>query len=143
MFDELNRVVYQGGQTIFKDGDEGDCAYLIEEGAVEIFVMDQDRECRIGLMEKGEMFGEVALIDHRPRTATIRAVGRTVLIPIPRQLMEGLLDRSDPILRHILLIILDRFRSNRRSPVQPDDTAAPVANTNRRGILKGEVTQKI
>lgn len=144
MFDDLNRLIYPAGHTIFRDGDEGDCAYLIEEGVVEILIMDHDKECRIGLMEKGEMFGEVALIDHRPRTATIRAVERTVLIPITRELMEGLLERSDPILRHILLIILDRFRSNRRSPAQPAiGTAASLAHSNRRGLLKGEVTQKI
>jgi CRP-like cAMP-binding protein len=82
MFDELNRAIYQGGQQIFKDGDEGDCAYLIEEGTVEIFVMDQGKEFRLGLMGKGEMFGEVSLIDFRPRTATVRAVERTVLVPI-------------------------------------------------------------
>jgi CRP-like cAMP-binding protein len=115
MFDELNRTIYERGQQIFKDGDEGDCAYMIEERAVEIFVMDQDKGFRLGLMGKGEMFGEVSLIDYRPRTAPVRAVERTVLIPVTRELVKNLLDRSDPISRHFLLIILDRFRSSRAS----------------------------
>lgn len=144
MFDELNREIYASGQQIFKDGDEGDCAYLVEEGLVEIFVMDQDRECRLGLMGKGEMFGEVSLIDYRPRTATVRAVERTVLVPVTRELVENLLDRSDPILRHFLLIILDRFRSSR---ARPDEQVTSVdispVHANRRSVLKGEVTQKI
>ena len=144
MFDELNRVIYDGGQQIFKDGDEGDCAYLIEEGVVEIFVMDQGKECRIGLMGKGEMFGEVSLIDFRPRTATVRAVERTVLLPVTRDLVENLLDRSDPILRHFLLIILDRFRSYKANSVNPAIAAEiPTAQANRRSVLKGEVTQRI
>jgi EAL domain-containing protein (putative c-di-GMP-specific phosphodiesterase class I) len=144
MFDELDRVIIEASQLIFNAGDEGDCAYLIEEGAVEIFVMDQDRECRIGFMGKGEMFGEVSLIDYRPRTATVRTVERTILVPITRELMESLLNRSDPILRHFLLIILDRFRSNRGGPVEPAVSAeASPVNANRRSVLKGEVTQKI
>jgi EAL domain-containing protein (putative c-di-GMP-specific phosphodiesterase class I) len=144
MFDELNRVIYEGGELIFNAGDEGDCAYLIEEGAVEIFVIDQDKERRIGLMSKGEMFGEVSLIDYGPRTATVRTVERTVLVPITRELMQKLLNRSDPILRHFLLIILDRFRSNRGNAVVPpiSSETSPV-NANRRSVLKGEVTQKI
>lgn len=144
MFDDLNHVVYAGGQQIFKCGDEGDCAYLIEEGAVEIFVMEEGREYRLGLMGKGEMFGEVSLIDYRSRTATVRALERTVLVPITRALMENLLDRSDPILRHFLLIILDRFRNNRRSPTDlSTSTETPFSHANRRSVLKGEVTQKI
>jgi len=144
MYEELNRAIYEGGQQIFKDGDEGDCAYLIEEGMVEIFVKDQGRELRLGLMGKGEMFGEVSLIDFRPRTATVRAVERTVLIPITRELVENLLDRSTPVLRHFLLIILDRFRSFRGSIANPATTAEiPTAQANRRSVLKGEVTQRI
>jgi len=144
MFDELNRAIYDVGQQIFKDGDEGDCAYLIEEGSVEIFIMDQGKECRLGLMGKGEMFGEVSLIDFRPRTATVRAVERTVLISITRELVENLLDKSDPILRHFLLIFLDRFKSFRGNTVEPAITAdAPAAYANHRSVLKGEVTQKI
>ncbi|MGC2048651.1 MAG: EAL domain-containing protein [Gallionella sp.] len=144
MLNELNRVIYDGGQQIFQDGDEGGCAYLIEDGAVEIFIMDQGKECRLGLMGKGEMFGEVSLIDFRPRTATVRAAERTVLIPITRELVEYLLDKSDPILRHFLLIILDRFRSYRGNTVDPATTAEiPTAYANRRSVLKGEVTQKI
>ena len=144
MFDELNRAIYESGQQIFKDGDEGDCAYLIEEGIVEIFVMDQGKEFRLGLMGKGEMFGEVSLIDFRPRTATVRAVERTVLVPVTRELVKNLLDRSDPILRHFLLIILDRFRSYRGNTVNPAISAEiPTAQANRRSVLKGEVTQKI
>ena len=144
MLDELNCAIYERGQQIFKDGDVGDCAYLIEEGLVEIFVMDQGKEFRLCLMGKGEMFGEVSLIDYRPRTATVRAVERTVLIPVTRELVENLLERSDPILRHFLLIILDRFRSYRGNTVNPAISAEiPAAQANRRSVLKGEVTQKI
>jgi CRP-like cAMP-binding protein len=93
LFDEFDREVFSGGQDIFRYGDAGDCAYLIEEGVVEILVVKSDGEHRIRLMGKGELFGEVLLIDYQPRTATVRAVERTTLVPIPRKLMEGLLEK--------------------------------------------------
>jgi CRP-like cAMP-binding protein len=111
LFDEFDREIFTSGQQIFKHGDAGDCAYLIEEGAVEVLVIKQNKEQRIRLIGKGELFGEIALIDYQPRTATVRALERTVLVPIPRKLMEGLLEKSDPVLRHLLLVILDRFRN--------------------------------
>ena len=144
MLDELDRVIYTGGQMIFQDGEEGDCAYLIEEGVVEIFIMNQGKECNIGLMGRGEMFGEVSLIDYRRRIASVRAKERTVLVPITRELVENLLERSDPILRHFLLIILDRFRSSRgKTTVTPGNFEPASQHANRLSVLKGEVTQKI
>ena len=41
MFDELDREVFAAGEQIFKEGDAGDCAYLIEKGAVEVIATDQ------------------------------------------------------------------------------------------------------
>ncbi|MGB8408501.1 MAG: EAL domain-containing protein, partial [Gallionella sp.] len=144
MFDEFDREIFAGGQQIFKYGDMGDCAYLIEEGSVEVLVQKESGEHRIRLIGKGELFGEIALIDYEPRTATIRAVERTVLVPIPRKMMEGLLEKSDPVLRHLLMVILERFRHRN------DDTALPVTGAHvpseqakRLDIVKGEATQKL
>ena len=144
LFDELDREVFSGGQVIFKSGDAGDCAYLIEEGVVEILVVKQGDDHRIRSIGKGELFGEVSLIDYQPRTATVRAVERTVLVPIPRKLMEQLLEKSDPVLRHLLLVILERFR-NRNDGSSLSATSAFVApeQLKRRSVVKGEATQKL
>src|SRR3989304_4016280 len=97
MFDEFDREVFTGGQKIFEYGGAGGWGHLIEEGVVEVFVVEQGKERRIKLMGKGELFGEVSLIDYQPRTATVRAVEKVVLVPIPRKVVEGLLEKSDPI----------------------------------------------
>lgn len=144
MFDELDREVYLDGHHIFKYGDQGECAYLIEEGQVEVYVMVQGEERRINLLGKGELFGEVSLIDHQPRTAAVRAVEKTVLVPIPRKLVEELMERSDPVLRHLLLVILDRFRNRQWSPAkQIAATALSAEQTLRRSAVQGEATQRL
>jgi len=144
MFDEFNREVFADGHQIFKYGDFGDCAYLIEEGVVEVFVVEQGKERRIKLMGKGELFGEVSLIDYQPRTANVRVVEKAVLVPIPRKLVEGLLERSDPILRHLLLVILERFRDKHGGPAESAPSAkVSLEQSIRRSAAKGEATQKI
>jgi diguanylate cyclase len=144
LFDEFDREVFASGQQIFKYGDAGDCAYLIEEGMVEVFIVKQDEEHRIRLIGKGELFGEVSLIDYQPRTATVRAVERTVLVPIPRKMIERLLEKSDPVLRHLLLVILDRFR-NRNDGAVLSVASAIISpeQSKRRSIVQGEATQKL
>ena len=144
MFDEFNREVFACGEQVFKEGDAGDCAYLIEEGSVEILVVEHGVERRVGLMCKGEMFGEVALIDHQPRTATVRATEKAVLVPVRRKLVEELLEKSDPILRHLLLVILERFRGKQnKCPETTIATKISQEQSTRRSVLKGEATQKL
>ena len=144
MFDEFDREIFAGGQLIFKYGDMGDCAYLIEEGSVEVLVAKDGGEQRIRSIGKGELFGEVSLIDYRPRTATVKALERTVLVPIPRKMMEGLLEKSDPVLRHLLLVILERFRHRNNNSMLPETgTTIPPEQSKRHSIVKGEATQKL
>jgi len=142
MFDKYDREVFESGQLIFKLGDLGDCAYLIEEGEVEVLVIKPEGEHRIRLIGKGELFGEISLIDYLPRTATVRAIRRTVLVPIPRRLMEGLLERSDPVLRHLLLVILERFR-NRNEHSTPVSADISREQFRRNNVAKLEATQKL
>jgi len=144
MFDELDREIFVAGEQIFKEGDVGNCAYLIEKGTVEIFVVEHGIERRISLMGKNEMFGEIALIDHQPRTATVRAVEKSVLVPIRRKLVDGLLEKCDPILKHLLLLVLERFRSRQISVHAPvESTKESLEQTSRRNALKGEATHKL
>src|SRR5512142_3042981 len=107
MLNNLNREIFGIGEIIFNEGDAGDCAYLIEGGIVEIFVLVDGREKSLNRIGRGELFGEVALIDRQPRTAAARAVDKVVLVTIERKLMNELLDKTDPIVRHLLLLVLE------------------------------------
>lgn len=135
MLKNLHRVNFSAGDIIFKEGDPGDSAYLIEEGSVEVSV-SSTQHTRIN---KGELFGEIALIDQQPRTATVRALEDTVLIPIPRQLVKERLEKTDPVVRHLLLTILERYRSTRNQP-----TFDPTRSTTfRRDATRGDATTQL
>ncbi len=144
MLDNLDRQVFREGQLIFGEGDAGDCAYIIEDGAVEIIQHDSSGEHRLGLLKKGELFGEVALIDQQPRTATARATEPTVLLQIDHRLVKTLLERSDPILRHLLVVILERFRNKPGQSSHPTDISHLSAEkTSTRDELRGAATKKL
>ncbi|MFA5824403.1 MAG: EAL domain-containing protein [Gallionellaceae bacterium] len=145
MLNNLNREIYGIGEIIFNEGDAGDCAYLIEDGIVEILVTIDGREQRVNQIGRSELFGEVALIDHQPRTATARAQEKVVLITIQRQLVNELLEKTDPIVRHLLLVILDRYR-NKRGTSLPQSAAQQLDQaevTTKRNALRSEATQKL
>ena len=130
MLKNLHREIYPAGEIIFREGDPGDSAYLIEEGCIEVCVSSTQQTC-IG---KGELFGEIALIDQQPRTATVRALENTVLIPIPRQLVKELLEKTDPVVRHLLLTILERFRSTRKQPAFDPSRSSVFKRDATRGV---------
>lgn len=145
MLNNLNRKIYTQGDVIFKEGDTGDCAYLIEDGIVEIAMMIDGQERVVNRLVKGELFGEVALIDHQSRTATARALDKVVLVPIHRVLVNELLEKTDPIVRHLLLVILDRYRNKHGSSAAkvPLQESAQVDSVKRRDVIRGEATQKL
>jgi EAL domain-containing protein (putative c-di-GMP-specific phosphodiesterase class I) len=130
MLKNLHREVYPIGEIIFKEGDSGDCAYLIEEGRVEVCISSTQRSH----INKGELFGEIALVDQQPRTATVRAIENTVLIPIQRQLVHELLEKADPVVRHLLLVILERYRTTRQHAGLVPRHAKVLENNKLRGI---------
>ena len=111
MLDLLDRKRFTAGDLIFQKGEAGDCAFLIESGQVEI--SDPDVGCVLARICAGELIGEIALIDQHPRTASARAVQDTVLIEVKRERVEQLLQGTDPIIRHLLNVVLMRFRSIR------------------------------
>ncbi|HEY0267628.1 MAG TPA: cyclic nucleotide-binding domain-containing protein, partial [Methyloradius sp.] len=110
MFEHLSRQLVQAGECIFKEGELGDTAYIIEEGCVEVCIGEGENKIRLSLLGKDNLIGEIALIDHQPRTATVRAVVHTVLVPIQRNMVDELLEKTDPVIQHLLHVVLERFR---------------------------------
>jgi EAL domain-containing protein (putative c-di-GMP-specific phosphodiesterase class I) len=109
---QLHREVFGGYETVFQNGDSGDAAYVIETGCVEILAGTGDDLRRVAMLAQGAMFGEVALLDHQPRTATVRTLVPTTLIRIDRAHIEELLMRADPVIQYLMRLLLERFRSS-------------------------------
>jgi CRP/FNR family transcriptional regulator, cyclic AMP receptor protein len=113
--------VVERGQCVFIQGEAGDRMYVLAEGAVKLYVSSRDG----GIVElvrhrPPAAFGEVALLDGGPRTASAQAVERSVLLVVTRQELLRLL-RSDDQLAEALLRILGAMV--RRTTRQVSDLA--------------------
>jgi hypothetical protein len=77
---------FEPGQVVFRQGDEGDCAYFIRSGDVEVVQQQPDgSEAVVAKLSRGQYFGEMALIRNAPRNATIRAATRTEAAVLGKQ----------------------------------------------------------
>jgi len=110
--DGLTREILAPLDIICRAGDSGVCAYVIEEGCVEVLRGEGADQRLVAVLTEGAMFGEVALLDRQPRTATIRALVHTKLVRIERDHVEQLLLRADPVIQHLLRLLLARFRNS-------------------------------
>jgi len=106
----LERRGYGPGDVIFREGDRGDCAYLVKEGSVEIYKTIDGKEKILGAIGKGGIFGEMALVDDTPRMAFSRAVETTQLVVISRMMFNQKLEKTDPFIRGLLNIFADNIR---------------------------------
>jgi CRP/FNR family cyclic AMP-dependent transcriptional regulator len=103
----LERKVFYGGTKVFKEGDLGDRAYLIQDGEVEI----TKNGLLLATLKKGELFGEMALVDDQPRMATARAVTDVSVVIIGREAFREKLAKSDPFIRGLLNIFVRNIRN--------------------------------
>jgi EAL domain-containing protein (putative c-di-GMP-specific phosphodiesterase class I)/CRP-like cAMP-binding protein len=108
--ESVYREEYQSGSQIFREGEPGNCAYVVERGAVEISTLRQGRKISIARLSEGELFGEMALIDGEVRTGTALATEETVLVVISLDQLREKIESADPLLSFFVRNILERFR---------------------------------
>jgi len=77
--------VYQDGETIIRQGEVGDCMYVIQEGQVEVILEDQDREIKLAVRGEGDFIGEMAIFEREVRMATVRALGPARLLTVDKK----------------------------------------------------------
>jgi CRP-like cAMP-binding protein len=77
-------TIYNAKEIIFTKGDPSEFAYVIKSGKVEILDEYPEKSFRIALLNEGEIFGEMGLVDERPRTLTALALSETRVAKISR-----------------------------------------------------------
>lgn len=110
------QLQFRAGQTIFREGEAGHHLYVVLDGKVRISKdVPGAGEEALSFLERGDYFGEMALIDDRPRSADARAhSGGAVVLAIPKQVIDSLLHQrgvsSVRLLTILCLLISKRLR---------------------------------
>ena len=107
----LDRRVYHTGEVIFREGDSGRrCAFLVENGKVEIVKNTPSGPKVLGYIGTGGIFGEMALVDAAPRMAMAKAAETSTVVVITETQLDTRLRRSDPFIRALFNIFVKNIR---------------------------------
>ncbi|HEX4007378.1 MAG TPA: EAL domain-containing protein [Acidobacteriaceae bacterium] len=101
---------FKPGEILVHEGERGDCAYIIEAGNVEILVQREGQTIQIGTRGPGSLVGEMAMVDDKPRTATVRAIDDCSVIEITRDDFARRIESADPVLSMVMRVITARYR---------------------------------
>ena len=108
----MDTVDFKKGEDIIEEGTLGDCAYIIEQGSVEVSKLTPHGEKQVlGVLEKSEIFGEMGLIDGLPRCATVTALENCVMSVCSRETFNSLADHNPESLLPIFKVLVRRLRS--------------------------------
>jgi hypothetical protein len=100
-----HRVSYDAGQAIVERGDPGDAMYIVVSGAAEV-----DVGGRFHRLERGDFFGEMAVLAGKPREATVKAVERVEALRIPGDDFQAFLLEDPRVAVGMLKSLVERLR---------------------------------
>ncbi|HEX3860650.1 MAG TPA: Crp/Fnr family transcriptional regulator [Stellaceae bacterium] len=112
---------YAQGDQIFAKGDPGNAMMAVLKGRVMITVPSLDgRQVVLTIMRDGDVFGEIALLDGKDRTADATAAADCELLTVPRRSLFALLERRPDLCFELLIVLCERLR---RTNEQVEDLA--------------------
>ena len=113
--DEL-LVSVLAGEILFERGDAGDTMYVLEDGEIEIVLpIDVDRpETQLAVLTPGDFFGEMAVLEGEPRTATARALTDCRLLPVRGSTFNRLVRRNPEVAVRVMRKLCGRLREVER-----------------------------
>jgi predicted acylesterase/phospholipase RssA/CRP-like cAMP-binding protein len=134
----------EAGEVLFEQGDVADAAYFVVGGRVSVHVVDDGEERLVAELGRGEVVGELGLLDRAPRSATVRAVRDTTLASFSAATFEDLVAVSPSMMLNVTRRILVRLRSpsQRKFDRASSLTIAVTADCDA-GALVAEIASEI
>ncbi|MGZ8431822.1 MAG: cyclic nucleotide-binding domain-containing protein, partial [Candidatus Deferrimicrobiaceae bacterium] len=99
--------VYRPGEIIVRQGDVGDCMYVIQSGKVEVVIEKEGKEVRLAQLGEGDFFGEMALFEKDVRSATVRPLGEVRVLTVDKKMFLRKI-HDDPSLAFMIMQKMSR-----------------------------------
>jgi CRP/FNR family cyclic AMP-dependent transcriptional regulator len=103
------RVVFEADQVVFKQGDEGDAAYVIMEGEADVLVNASAGEIVLATVGRNDFVGEIAILCDVPRTATIRAKSQLETLKVNKETFIRLMSEFPEMSIEVMRELADRL----------------------------------
>lgn len=111
---KLEKASIPSGNVIFRQGDLGDAAYILDKGKVIIFQQVEGQRVELDSIKPGEIFGEMAVIDRSSRMATAVAATDCVVTRIPEPMFAKRLEGTDKFVRALVSMFIRNIRTSHR-----------------------------
>jgi len=94
--------LYADGEDIVRQGEVGDCMFVVQSGRVEVLQATDSGEQHLAFLETGDFFGEMAVFEKETRSATVRASGESRVLKVDKKTLLRRI-KEDPLLAVNLL----------------------------------------
>lgn len=138
---EIFGSFFKKGTVVFREGDPGDLMYIIQSGGVEISQLQEGKEVVLALLERGDFFGEMALVDQRPRSATVTTIQPTRLLPLSRSSFLERVAQDPGVAFHLLESLsrrVEQATDRLRDKVEGDESLRLALERRREEIVMEE-----
>ena len=105
------RITYEAEQVLFRQGDIGDAAYIIVEGAAKVLIETDEGEVEVAMLGRNDFVGEIAILCDVPRTATVKAASQTVTLQITKDLFFRLVAEFPQMSVEIMRVLASRLEN--------------------------------
>jgi len=109
LLDKFGKV-YPAGDVLIREGDASKTAFFLYGGRVGLYKSIQGSEKKLGVLQEGELFGEMAHLLGEVRTATVMAETEVVVLALPPEMLEELMRYSAPLSRRIIDTLCQRLQ---------------------------------
>ena len=109
MMDTLGKT-YMPGQKIVTQGEVGDCMFVIQEGKAQVLREENGAETVVDTMRAGDIFGEMAILEHTVRSATVRAETPVRALTIDRRTFLRRIQEDPSLAMSVLDVMCHRVR---------------------------------
>ena len=141
---DKNKKTYLVGDFIFREGDQGNTAYVVESGVVELVKFTGEDYVTLSEITAGTLFGEMAIIDGSPRSASARAKEECMLNEITEAQLKAYMSRSPDTSMDMMRRLASYARTaNEKLNKDAFEVASEELNTNDVTNIKNSQTEKI
>ncbi len=126
---ETTKILLKEGDKLFSQGDQGDSAYMIVYGHLDVLVDDKKK----GTMRDGELFGELALLLNQKRSATIVAGTATELVSISKNNLNELVSSGSEAAQKLINVLCNELSKRtefQKSPYTKKELDETLLNEN-------------
>jgi len=126
---EIEIVQFPAGETLIREGEPGDCFYIVLNGRLRVFVTLPDGTKQVvGEVARNESVGEMAILTDEPRSATVQALRDSELIKLSREGFGKLVKKNPDLLVKISNIVIQRLRKTIHSPLQKEHFGEKISS---------------